>query len=155
MHAIRLIGLSDRALLGSAVEMFGAGSTSIGSANDGSANDGSGTNQIITRFVADARTFAFVAVDAAEEVIGWSWGEVVSRPDGGGTAQIGALAVVADQRRKGVGTLLFEAAYGHARRAGAVQLVSYVDDLLDETATAFLDQMQPALSSGTRVRWAL
>ncbi len=144
-YGLHQIGLPDRDLLRAA-----AVALSIENVDD--------LDSWITSFVADSRTFAFVALDggpSAGSIVGWTWGTVTFRPDGPRIGHIGALTVAAAHRRRGVGTMLFDAAYGEARRLGAERLFGdFVAQEADPGLEGFLGDLRPATSLVKRVRWA-
>ena len=88
-----------------------------------------------TAFVADARSFCFVAHDG-DAPIGWAWGSDLRRPDSRLMACLYEMDVVEGHRRQGVGALLFEAAHAGARRRGCHKLW-VVADGDDHQAQAF------------------
>ncbi len=138
-HAIRQVGLPDRAVLGAAVERFG---------------DQQAADEWITAFVASQQSFAFVAVDADDELIGWAWGWQHRRPDGPPVARLEALVVEASRRRRGVGSMLFDAVFAHARRLRCQQLILDVSEPLGVEVEGFLDSLRSEISPTNRVRWA-
>ncbi|MEZ5226488.1 MAG: GNAT family N-acetyltransferase [Acidimicrobiales bacterium] len=140
-HAIREIGLSDRAVLAAAVDAFGA------------TDDRS--DEWVTGFVADRLSFAFVALGADDEMLGWIWGSIIRRPDAPATARIEALDVRSDARRSGIGSMLFDAAYAHARQLLCGDVVADVSPDAGPAVVGFVESLRPVRSARAQVCWSL
>ena len=109
--AIRQLGLADRMMVEELLDQFSPGWT------DGLAPGASGA----TAFVADPRTFVFGAyVD--HEPAGWLWGTHFRRPNGELTSYVDEVAVAEPYRRRGIATLLTQAALEASRAEGASAL---------------------------------
>ena len=92
-------------------------------------------------FVADPRTFLFGGyVD--DEPAGWLWGSHLRRPDGRLMSYVHEVDVVEAQRRRGLASMLVEAALAGARRAGSHRLW-----LVSQVANAPADALYRSLGS--------
>ncbi len=146
-HAVRQVGLPDRALLRQAVEQF-AGPA------DSRAVETSAIDSWVTGFVASQQSFAFLAMGANDELIGWVWGSVHRRPDGPPVARVETLEVERAHRRSGVGSLLFDAVFAHARRWQCCELVADIGEGCGAAGDGFVESLRPGISAGKRVRWS-
>ncbi|MEM9652439.1 MAG: GNAT family N-acetyltransferase [Actinomycetota bacterium] len=117
--AIRELGLADSLLLGELLDTLTPDWT------DHLAPGASGP----TAFLAQSRSFAIGAY-ADSDPAGWVWGTAAHRPDGTLDCRLGDLAVLPEQRRRGIGTALLDAAIAHAGRQGChhLLLVTEPDD---------------------------
>ncbi len=156
-YGLHQIGLPDRELLRAAVEVLSIETIPVAAA------EGPDLDSWITSFVADSRTFAFVALDGGpvavgpdvDRIVGWTWGAVTFRPDGPRVGRIEALTVATGHRRSGIGTMLFDASYREVRRLGAESLhADLVGGDADSGVEGFLGDLRPATSLVKRVRWA-
>lgn len=109
--AIRELGLADRAMVEELLDRFTPGWS------DAMAPTASG----VTAFVADPHAFMLGAyVD--HDVAGWLWGTHFRRPNGEVTTYVDELEVAEPHRRRGIATLLMQAAFESSRAAGATAL---------------------------------
>lgn len=137
--AIRQIGLPDRALLRSATERFVEGEAI--------------SDERLTEFVAAGNTWAFVALgpgaDTPIDIRGWAWGSIQPDLERGRRSLMACLEVHPAHRRDGIGTLLLEAAFGHAQRHRCADLRAVLDPaqrpdalkFFTSTAAEIIDQM--------------
>ncbi len=92
-------------------------------------------------FVADGRSLALAGyVD--DRPAGWLWGTHIRRPDGARMTYVHELEVVDWARRRGLASMLVEAAVGAARRAGSTRLW-----LVAETGNEPADRLYRSLGS--------
>lgn len=109
--AIRRLGLADGAMVEELLDHLSIGWT------DGLAPSANGA----TAFLTDSNSFVFGAyVD--HDPAGWLWGAHVRRPSGHTMTYVHELDVVEDHRRRGVATLLMNAAFDEARQRGSYRL---------------------------------
>lgn len=102
--AVRQLGIADALLLEELLDVVEPGWA------DARAPGSSGP----IAFSADPSTFVFGAY-ADQEPAGWVWGVHVRRPDGRTMTYVHELGVVDAYRRRGIATMLMEAAIGEAR----------------------------------------
>lgn len=110
--AVREFTLADHAMVDELREAVGADLEQV--STDALAPNASGAKA----FLADSGSFMFGAyVD--HEVAGGIWGSAIRHPNGTVTVEARELYVLAQVRRRGIGTLLVESALAMARRGGA------------------------------------
>ena len=105
----------------------------------------------------DARAFlnapgsVAYAATHSNNPIGWAYGYVLERPDGGRMMLLYEIEVVADWRRKGVGRRLVGAFRDHAVEAGCQSMWLVTDD---DISAQMLYQLEGANTEGTRLQFA-
>lgn len=109
--SIRELGLADEAMVGELLDVIRPGWA------DALAPGASGPRA----FVADTRTLA-IGGYVDNEPAGLVWGVHVRRPNGALMTYLHEVDVVEAHRRRGLATMLLEAAIGAARRAGSTRL---------------------------------
>ncbi len=109
--SIRELGLADEAMVGELLDVMKPGWV------DGLAPGASGPRA----FVADTRSL-MIGAYVDNEAAGWVWGSHIRRPTGQTMTYLHELDVVQPHRRRGLATMLVEAAIGAARRAGSDRL---------------------------------
>lgn len=77
-------------------------------------------------FLIDPANVAFVALEG-EDVIGWSWGHELHRPNGDRTLLLYEVDVLEEHRRQGVGRALLDAFVRHARDLGHAKMWLFTD----------------------------
>lgn len=151
--AIRQIGLPDRALLRSAMEQFVEGESI--------------SDERITEFVAAGNTWAFVALgsdtaintasdtDAGGDIRGWAWGSLQPDLERGRRSSMTCLEVHPAHRRDGIGTLLLEAAFGHAQRNRCCDLRVVLDAMEHPEAMMFFASTAAEIIDQKVVHWSI
>lgn len=81
-----------------------------------------GDEDRVTAFVEAPGARAFVAVEDADDVIGWCWGHHLVRPDAPPMLYLHALEVVEGRRRHGHGRALLDAFMRAGKAAGATKM---------------------------------
>ncbi len=76
----------------------------------------------VAAFLEEPAALAFVALDDADEVIGWCWGYRLARPEAPPMLYLHELEVAEERRRKGHGRALLEAFMAAGRTAGATKM---------------------------------
>lgn len=109
--SIRELGLADEAMVGELLDVIRPGWT------DALAPGASGPRA----FVADPRSLA-IGGYVDNEPAGLVWGTNIRRPTGALMTYLHELEVIERYRRRGLATMLVEAAIGAARRAGSTRL---------------------------------
>ena len=109
--AIRQLGLADQMMVEELLDRFAPGWS------DALAPGASGP----MAFVADPHAFMLGAY-ADHDPAGWLWGNHFRRPNGEVTTYVDELEVAEPFRRRGIATLLMQAAFEASRTAGATAL---------------------------------
>ena len=97
-------------------------------------------------FLEAPATLAFVAVEDADEVIGWCWGYHLVRPDASPMLYLHELEVMASHRRQGHGRALVEAFIAAGRSAGVAKMFLGTAEA-NEPARRLYDSMGGALAA--------
>jgi len=144
--SIRELGLADEAMVGELLDVIRPGWA------DALAPGASGPRA----FVTDTRSLA-IGGYVDNEPAGLLWGAHVRRPTGALMTYVHELDVVESHRRRGLATMLMEAAIGAARRSGSTRLW-LITELDNEPATALSQATgAEALNDGHQrvYRWEL
>ena len=97
-------------------------------------------------FLQAPAALAFVAVEDADEVIGWCWGYHLVRPDASPMLYLHELEVAESHRRQGHGRALLEAFMAAGRSAGAAKMFLSTAEA-NEPARRLYDSMGGGLAA--------